>query len=58
MKKINFLIKLAKEEKLQAVEPSNEVKEAYLQRSNESLSSAKTLIKIGNLKDASYCRND
>ncbi len=52
MKKINFLIKLAKERKLQAVEPSEEIKEAYLQRSNESLSSAKTLLKIGNLKDA------
>ena len=52
MKKINFLIKLTKEEKLHAVDPSDEVKEAYLQRSNESLSSAKALLKIGNLKDA------
>lgn len=52
MKKINFLIKLRKEEKLQVVEPSDEIKEAYLQRSNESLSSAKALVKIGNLKDA------
>ena len=52
MKRINFLIKLAKEKKLQAVESSNEVKEAYIQRSNESLSSAKTLLKIENLKDA------
>ncbi|MDP1694357.1 MAG: HEPN domain-containing protein [Candidatus Woesearchaeota archaeon] len=52
MKKINFLIKLKKEGKLQAVEPSEEIKEAYLKRSNESLSSAKTLLKIGNLKDA------
>ena len=52
MKKINFLIKLHKEGKLQEVEPSDEIKEAYLQRSNESLSSAKALLKIGNLKDA------
>src|SRR3989344_4034729 len=52
MKKINFLIRLAKEGKLQAVEPSEEIKQAYLQRSNESLSSAKALLKIGNLKDA------
>ena len=52
MKKINFLIRLAKEGKLQAVEPSEEIKQAYLQRSNESLSSAKALFKIGNLKDA------
>lgn len=52
MKKINFLIRLHKEGKLQEVEPSDEIKEAYLQRSNESLSSAKALLKIGNLKDA------
>ena len=52
MKKINFLIKLAKEGKLQKVEPSDEIKEAYIQRSNESLSSAKALLKIGNLKDS------
>lgn len=51
MKKINFLNKLAKEEKLQLVEPSDVVKEAYLQRAEESLSSAKTLMKVGNLKD-------
>ncbi|MBI2129028.1 HEPN domain-containing protein [Candidatus Woesearchaeota archaeon] len=52
MKKINFLIKLHKQEKLQEVEPSDELKEAYILRSNESLSSAKALLKIGNLKDA------
>lgn len=52
MKKINFLIKLAKEGKLQAVEPNEEIKKSYLQRSDESLSSAKALLKIGNLKDA------
>ena len=52
MKKINFLIKLYTEKKLQEVEPSNDIKEAYLQRSNESLSSAKALLKIGNLKDS------
>ncbi len=52
MKKINFLSKLHKEEKLQEVEPSDDIKKAYLQRSNESLSSAKALLKIGNLKDS------
>ena len=52
MRKISFLTKLAKEKKLQSVDPSSEVKEDYLQRSNESLSSAKALIKIGNLKDS------
>lgn len=52
MKKIKFLIKLHKEEKLQEVEPSKEIEKAYLQRSDESLSSAKALLKIGNLKDS------
>ena len=52
MKKINFLIRLNKEGKLKEVESSDEIKEAYIQRSNESLSSAKTLFKIGNLKDS------
>ena len=52
MKKINFLIKLAKEGKLQTVEPSDEIKKAYIQRSEESLSSAKALFSINNLKDA------
>ena len=52
MKKISFLIKLAKEGKLQAVERNEELKGAYLQRSNESLSSAKALMQIGNLRDA------
>ena len=52
MKKIKFLIKLHKEEKLQEVEPSKEIEKAYLQRSDESLSSAKALLKIGNFKDS------
>lgn len=52
MKKINFLIKLYKEKKLQAIEPSEEVTKSYLQRSDESLSSAKALLKIGNFRDA------
>lgn len=52
MKKISFLINLNKEGKLQEVEPSDDIKKAYLQRSNESLSSAKALLKISNLKDA------
>ncbi|MBN1385675.1 HEPN domain-containing protein [Candidatus Woesearchaeota archaeon] len=46
------MIKLAKEGRLQAVEPSDEIKKAYLLRSDESLSSAKALLKIGNLKDS------
>ena len=52
MKKINFLIKLAKKETLQEVEPNKEVSEAYIERSEESLSSSKGLLKMGNLKDS------
>ena len=52
MKKINFLIKLHKDNKLKEVEPIDEIKMAYLQRSDESISSAKALLKINNLKDA------
>ena len=52
MKKIKFLIKLHKEKKLLEVEPSENVQKAYLQSSEESLSSAKALMKIGNLKDS------
>ena len=52
MKKMSFLNKLYKKKKLQLVEPSENVKTAYLQRSDESLTSAKTLLNIGNLKDS------
>ncbi len=52
MKKMSFLNKLYKKKKLQFTEPSENVKTAYLQRSDESLTSAKALLKIGNLKDS------
>ncbi len=52
MKKMSFLNKLYKKKKLQIIEPSENVKTAYLQRSDESLTSAKTLLEIGNLKDS------
>ena len=52
MKKIDFLNKLKKENKLQIVEPSEEIKEAYFKRSDKALSSAKALLKIKNLEDA------
>jgi uncharacterized protein (UPF0332 family) len=52
MGRIIFLARLHDENKLISVEPSDNVKKAYLQRSNESLSSAKALYKIGNLKDS------
>ncbi len=46
-----FLVKLAKERKIQVVEPSEVIAKAYLQRSEESLRSAKILLNVGNLKD-------
>lgn len=46
------MVKLNNEEKLKEVEPSENIKTAYIQRSNESLSSAKALLQIGNLKDS------
>ena len=52
MRRIQFLNRLYKEGKLKLVEPSREIKGAYLQRADESLSSAKALLDIGNLKDA------
>lgn len=48
----NFLGKLKKEEKLQIVEPSEEIKDAYIERSSETLRSAKTLFGIDNLRDS------
>ena len=52
MKKTSFSTKLKKEKKIQVVEPSEEIKVAYLQRSEESLRSAKALFQINNLKDS------
>ena len=44
MKKINFLVKLFKEGKLQVIEPSEETKEAYIKKSESYLYSAKILL--------------
>ena len=52
MKRANFLVKLARDGKLQAIEPNEDVKTAYLQKSGKSLSSAKALLEIGNLEDS------
>ncbi len=51
MKKTSFLAKLYNEKKLSFVDPSEEIKTAYLQKSDKSLISAKTLLGIGNLED-------
>ena len=52
MKKPNFLAKLKREKKIQIVEQNEEVKKAYLQRSEEALRSARALLDIGNLRDS------
>ncbi len=44
MKKIQFLIKLSKEGRFQIIEPSDEVSEAYLQKADSHLESAKILL--------------
>lgn len=52
MKRTSFLHKLCQEGKLSEIEPSEEIKAAYLQKSAKSLSSAKALYSIGNLEDS------
>lgn len=47
-----FLNKLKKEGRLHITEPNEDVKNAYLERSEESLRSAKALFDIHNLKDS------
>lgn len=52
MKLTDFLTKLINEKKLQIVQPSENIKNAYLKRSEESLISSKILADAGNLNDA------
>ena len=52
MKKINFLIKLKKERKLGLVEPSEEIKESYLKKSESNLISAKILLENNKLEES------
>lgn len=52
MKKINFLVKLKKKEEIKLVEPSEDIKNSYLLRSNKSLGSARALKEINNLEDS------
>ncbi len=44
MKRNNFLNKLKKEEKLELVEPSEEIKDSYSDKSDNCLKSAKLLL--------------
>ncbi|NPV50409.1 MAG: HEPN domain-containing protein [Candidatus Methanofastidiosum sp.] len=52
MIKTDFLAKLFDEKKIQILEPSENLKNAYLKRSEESLSSSKILAEAGNLNDS------
>lgn len=52
MKKINFLIKLKKEGKLKLVEPSEEVKESYVRKSESNIISAKILLENNRLEES------
>lgn len=47
-----FIKKLVKEKKIKTTEPSDEVSESYLRKSEKSLLSAKTLLEIENYDDA------
>jgi len=52
MKKIGFLDKLRKEKKLELVEPSEEIKKSYIDKSESNLVSAKILLDNGKLEES------
>ncbi len=52
MKKINFLTKIFKERKLKLIEPSEEIKDSYLEKSESNLISGKILLKNDRLEES------
>lgn len=52
MKKINFLNKLKKEGKLGLVEPSEEIKQSYIEKSESNIISAKILLENKRLEES------
>jgi len=52
MKKENFLNKLREEGKLELVEPSKELRQSYLEKSESNLTSAKILLNNNRLEEA------
>ena len=52
MKKTNFLSKLIKQGKLEMVEPSEEIKEGYLKKSENYLDSSKILLKNNHFEES------
>jgi len=52
MKKINFLIKLKKKGKLEILEPSEEIVESYLQKSESHFEAAKILLSVEKFEES------
>src|SRR3989344_3364969 len=52
MKKINFLAKLAEENKLKIIEPNDNMKESYIQKASRSLNSSSILLKNNEVENA------
>jgi len=52
MKKMNFLIKLQKEGKLKMIEPSEEIKKSYLNKSESNLISSKILFENNRFEES------
>ncbi|MBS3065563.1 HEPN domain-containing protein [Candidatus Pacearchaeota archaeon] len=52
MKKADFLIKLKKEGRLEIIEPSEEIKQAYLEKSRSNLISSKILLENNKLEES------
>jgi len=52
MKKIKFLMKLNKENKLEVIEPSEEIKQSYIEKSESNLESSKILLNNNKLEES------
>lgn len=52
MAKLSFLAKLRREGKLSLIEPSEEIKQSYIEKSESNLFSAKILVKNNKLEEA------
>jgi len=52
MKKMDFLVKLAKESKLGLVESSEEIKQSYIEKSESNIISAKILLENNKLEES------
>jgi len=52
MKKISFLVKLRKENKLSLVEPSEEIKDSYILKSESNIASSKILLENEKLEES------